>query len=482
MSIAHFDVIVVGAGISGIGAGYFLQKNCPTKTYTILEGRDNIGGTWDLFKYPGVRSDSDMYTLGFSFSPWTNGKAIADGADILKYIKDTACKNNIEKNIRFKHQVESANWLNEKSLWTISSTKKDSGETVLYTCNFLYMCCGYYRYDEGYTPEFAGRENFKGQIIHPQHWPENFNYKNKNIVVIGSGATAVTLIPNMTDDAKHVTMLQRSPTYIVGVPNKDFFASGMRKIFPKQLAYDIVRLRNVSLFMAFYQFCIRFPKASKKVLLAQTRLWLRKNADISHFKPSYNPWEQRLCLAPDGDFFLAIKKGTASVVTDQIKHFDATGIQLASGKHLAADIIITATGLNLIPFGGLKISVDGKPFDISKCMTYKGMMIQNLPNFAYAIGYTNASWTLKADLTSAYVTRVLRYMDAHQYKSFTPSNVAPDVAEAPFMDLASGYIQRAAGQFPKQGSKAPWKLYQNYFLDLMSLRFSKVDDEVMTFK
>lgn len=482
MSLEHFDVIVVGAGLSGIGAGYFLQKNCPNKTYAILESRERLGGTWDLFKYPGIRSDSDMYTLGFAFSPWKKGKGIANGEDILSYVKETAEHYGIDKKIHFNHHVHTSTWSSEEALWTITSTNKLTGESIQYTCHFLYSCSGYYRYDEGYTPEFVGRKNFKGQIIHPQHWPENLDYKNKKIVVIGSGATAVTLIPNMTADAAHVTMLQRSPTYIAGVPNTDILPKLLQKTLPDKLAYDIIRLRNVTLFMAFYQFCIRFPKASKKVLLKQTQQWLGKNADISHFKPSYNPWEQRLCLAPDGDFYLAIRKGEASVVTDQIVCFDETGIQLQSGNHLDSDIIITATGLNLIPFGGIQITIDGAPLTLSERMTYKGMMIQNVPNFAYAVGYTNASWTLKADLTSAYVTRVINYLDKNKLKSFQASNVAADVEEAPFMDLASGYIERALAQFPKQGSKAPWKLYQNYFLDLLSLRFSKINDEVMEFK
>ncbi len=478
----HFDVIVVGAGISGISAGYFLQERCPNKSYVILEGRDNMGGTWDLFKYPGIRSDSDMYTLGFSFSPWTKGKGIANGDDILSYVKETAAEHGIDQHIRYRHTVVSANWDNKKSLWTVSSTKSGTGESIQYTCNFLHMCSGYYRYDEGYTPEFKGRENFKGEVIHPQHWPEDINYKNKNVVVIGSGATAVTLIPNMTDDAKHVTMLQRSPTYIAGMPNGDFFPSMLRKVLPKKMAYDVVRLRNVTLFMAFYQFCIRFPKASRKVLLAQARQWLGSNAELKHFNPAYNPWEQRVCLAPDGDFFAAIRKGKASVVTDKIECFDENGIQLKSGAHLDADMIITATGLNLIPFGGMQLSLNNEAVNLHEHMTYKGMMIQNIPNFSYAIGYTNASWTLKADLTSAYVCRVIQHMDEKGYAVFSASNVAPDVEEAPFMDLASGYIQRAQAQFPVQGSKAPWKLYQNYFLDLLSLRFSKIDDEVMVFR
>ncbi len=481
MSSMHTDVLVVGAGLSGIGAGYFLQTRCPEKSYVILEGRENMGGTWDLFKYPGIRSDSDMYTLGFSFNPWTKGKGIADGDDILSYIKETADKYQIEKNIRYQHQVVSADWSSADSLWRVNAIKKDSGETVQYTTNFLYMCSGYYRYDHAYTPEFQGMENFKGDIVHPQFWPEDINYKDKNVVVIGSGATAVTLIPNMTDEAKHVTMLQRSPTYIAGMPNNDFFPRLMREIFPAKLAYDIVRLRNISLFMAMYQFCIRRPKVARKILLKQTERWLGSNKELSHFQPSYDPWEQRLCLAPDGDFYLAIRKGDASVVTDHISHFDETGIQLESGKHLDADLIITATGLSLIPFGGLALSLNGQPVELNKHMTYKGMMIQDVPNFAYAIGYTNASWTLKADLTSAYVCRMLNHMKKHRYRVFIPTHVSADVEEAPFMDLASGYIQRALEMFPKQGTKAPWKLYQNYFLDLLSLRFSKVDDEVMEF-
>lgn len=478
----HFDVLVVGAGLSGIGAGYFLQDRCPEKSYVILEGRESMGGTWDLFKYPGIRSDSDMYTLGFSFSPWTKGKTIADGDDILAYIKETAHHYGIENNIRYQHQVHSANWDSEKSHWTVKSTKTTSGESIEYTANFLYMCSGYYRYDQGYTPEFKGRENFKGDVIHPQHWPENLDYKDKNVVVIGSGATAITLIPNMTKDAQHITMLQRSPTYIAGLPNIDAIPGLIRKILPKNLAYDFVRLCNVSLFMAFYQFCVRRPKVARKLLLKQAQYWLGNDAELGHFTPSYNPWEQRLCLAPDGDFFKAIKKGDASVVTDTIECFDEKGIQLKSGKHLDTDIIITATGLNLIPFGGLHLSFDGELIDLTKRMTYKGMMIQDLPNFAYAVGYTNASWTLKADLTSAYVCRVIKYMDKHNYKVYSPAHVDPDVQEEPFMDLASGYIQRALDKFPKQGSKAPWKLYQNYFLDLLSLRFSKINDEVMEFK
>jgi cation diffusion facilitator CzcD-associated flavoprotein CzcO len=477
----HFDVLIVGAGLSGIGAGYHLQQSCPTRSYAILEGRDCIGGTWDLFRYPGIRSDSDMYTLGYSFRPWREAKAIADGPTILQYVRDTARDYGIDKNIRFNHRVKRASWSSADAKWTVEA-ERSSGETARFTCNFLFMCSGYYSYEAGYTPEFPGTERFSGRIVHPQKWTDDIDYASKRVIVIGSGATAVTLVPEMAKTAAHVTMLQRSPTYIVARPQEDAIANWLRRHFPAKVAYGVTRWKNVLLGMLFYNLCRRSPERMKGRILKLVKDEIGASCDVErHFTPRYNPWDQRLCLVPNGDLFQAIKAGKASVVTDQIETFTATGLQLRSGDELPADLIVTATGLNLQVFGNVQLTVDSVPVEPAKTMSYKGMMYSDVPNLASAFGYTNASWTLKCDLTCEYVCRLLNYMDAHGHRQCTPRNNDPSVGATPWIDFTSGYVQRSIDKFPKQGTKAPWRLYQNYALDLMNLRFASVDDGVMTF-
>jgi monooxygenase len=480
MAAEHFDVVIVGAGLSGVGAGYHLQDNCPDRSYVILEGREAMGGTWDLFRYPGIRSDSDMYTLGYIFKPWKEAKAIADGPSILNYIHETAADYGIDRHIRYKHLVKSASWSTEDAAWTVEV--EHEGKPVLFTCDFLFLCGGYYSYEGGYTPEFEGMERFKGAIVHPQKWPENLDYRGKKVVVIGSGATAVTLVPEMGKDAAHVTMLQRSPTYVVSRPAKDAIADFLRDHLPAKLAYDIVRWKNVLLTMYFFRLARKRPEAVKQRLIGWVRDHLGPEYDVeTHFTPRYNPWDQRVCLVPDSDLFASIREGRASVVTDQIDTFTETGLKLKSGKELEADIVVTATGLNLQVLNGLKLSVDGKRVDPSKTLAYKGMMYEGVPNLASSFGYTNASWTLKADLTCEYVCRLLNHMKKTGLRQATPRNDDPSVEERPWLDFSSGYVQRSIGKFPKQGSKAPWKLHQNYVLDIMLLRHSKIDDGVMKF-
>jgi cation diffusion facilitator CzcD-associated flavoprotein CzcO len=483
MPTEHFDVLIVGAGLSGIGAAYHLQQDCPHKSYAILEGRDAIGGTWDLFRYPGIRSDSDMYTMGYSFRPWTNPKAIADGPAIREYIRDTAREAGIDRRIHFNTWVERASWSSQQARWTVEARRGPAGgatETVRYTCSFLFMCSGYYRYSEGYTPEFAGAERFKGRLVHPQKWPADLDYSGKRVVVIGSGATAVTLVPSMATTAAHVTMLQRSPTYVVSLPGQDVIATWLRSHVPEKMAYGLTRWKNVLLGMLFYQLARRRPKRAREFILKQVREQLGPDYDVAtHFTPRYNPWDQRVCLVPDADLFQAIKKGRASVVTDQIESFTESGIKLKSGQELAADIIVTATGLTLEVLGGLQVVVDGKPIDFAQTLSYKGMMYSDVPNFASCFGYTNASWTLRADLTCQYVCRLLNHLDAQGYAQATPRNRDPDMQTQPLLDFSSGYIQRAVARFPKQGTRAPWRTYQNYLLDILSLKLGAVADQAL---
>ena len=479
-SETHVDVIIVGAGLSGIGAARHLKTTCPDRSFMILEGRETIGGTWDLFRYPGIRSDSDMYTLGYSFRPWTEAKAIADGPSILRYIRDTARDEKVEDRIRFSHRVTGAAWSTADALWTVS-VETPTGPSVL-TCSFLFLCGGYYSYKGGYTPDFAGMERFGGRIVHPQAWPEDMDYAGKRVVVIGSGATAVTLVPEMARTAGHVTMLQRSPTYIVGRPGEDAQALKLRRLLPEKMAYGLIRWRNVLMGMIFYRLARRRPDRVKTAIIDQVRQTLGPDFDIeTHFSPRYNPWDQRLCLAPDGDFFQALKAGSASVVTDEIESFTETGLKLKSGAELAADIIITATGLKLEPMNGLSLSVDGAPVRPAETLSYKGMMYSNVPNLASAFGYTNASWTLKCDLTCEYVCRLLNHMRRKGLRQSTPVLDHLPSETAPWLDFTSGYVQRSMGEFPKQGVTAPWKLHQNYALDLASLRFSGLEDGVMRF-
>ncbi len=472
----HVDVIVVGAGISGVGAGYHLQDKSPDRSYMILEGRADMGGTWDLFRYPGIRSDSDMYTLGYIFEPWTEAKAIADGPNILNYVKRTAAKYGIDKQIRFNHHVSAASWSTEDARWTVTAVTE--GREVQYSCNFLFMCSGYYNYAKGHMPDFPGAEDFAGQIIHPQFWPDTLDYAGKNVVVIGSGATAVTIVPEMAQTAAHVTMLQRSPTYVVSRPSEDALANRLRKLLPSKLAYALVRWRNVLFGMYFYNAARKHPVRAKQRVLTMLGEHLPSETIAAHFTPRYNVWDQRLCLVPDSDLFDAIKAGSASVVTDTIAHFDTAGVALASGKRLDADIIVTATGLELQLLSDVAFTVDGQPRDLAKTFNYKGMMYSDMPNLASSFGYTNASWTLKADLTCAYVCRLLNTMKKRGLRQATP-RIAGDLEAAPFLDFTSGYVTRAMERFPKQGDKQPWQVHQNYLKDLTALRFGSVDDEMV---
>ncbi len=478
----HVDVLIVGAGLSGIGAACHLQANCPGKSFAILEARDCIGGTWDLFRYPGIRSDSDMYTLGYSFRPWTQAKSIADGPSILDYVRETASDNSLDSKIRFRHRMVRAQWSTDDERWTVEAQRTDSEETVRLSCSFLLMCSGYYRYDEGFTPDFPGTERFAGRIVHPQHWDEDIDYANKRVVVIGSGATAVTLVPAMAKTAAHVTMLQRSPSYIVSLPAEDPIAKALRRILPARAAYPIMRWKNVLITMASFQLSRRRPQTMKKLIRKGLERQLPDGYDIDrHFKPNYNPWDQRLCLVPNGDLFEAIKRGRASVVTDRIETFTKTGLRLVSGAEIEADVVVTATGLNLLALGGAQLVVDGRQVELAKTMSYKGMMLSGVPNMAMSVGYTNASWTLKCDLTCEYVCRLLNHMDEHGYRQCMPRNRDPSVTELPFIDFSSGYVQRSIDSFPKQGSKAPWRLHQNYALDILSLRLGSVEDGAMEF-
>jgi monooxygenase len=486
MPSEHVDVLIVGAGLSGVGAGYHLQQKCPGKSYVILEGRDCIGGTWDLFRYPGIRSDSDMFTLGYSFKPWTEPKAIADGPRILNYVRETAADHGIDKKIRFHHRVKRASWSSQQARWTVEAERGPIGEgaveTVRFTCNFLFMCSGYYKYEEGYSPEFPGAKDFGGRIVHPQKWSDDIDYAGKRVVVIGSGATAVTLVPEMAKQAAHVTMLQRSPTYVVSRPAQDPVANKLRARLPTKLAYHVIRWRNVLWGMYFFRMCRRDPARAKQLILGGVKLALGADYDIgTHFTPRYNPWEQRLCLVPDGDLFKAIRQGRASVVTNQIDTFTEKGIKLKDGSELDADIIVTATGLNIQVLGGLEVSVDGRTVDFARALNYKGMMYSDVPNMASAFGYTNASWTLKCDLTCEYVCRLINYMDRHGYKQCVPHNLDPTITELPSLDFSSGYVQRSVAKMPKQGSKRPWRLYQNYALDIVTLRYGKINDGVMRY-
>ena len=480
MSNDHFDVLIVGAGLSGIGAAWHLQANCPERSYAILEGREAIGGTWDLFRYPGIRSDSDMYTLGYAFKPWREAKAIADGPSILKYVRDTARENDIEQHIRFSHLVKSASWSSQDATWTVEAAV--GGKTRQLTCSFLFLCGGYYSYAGGYTPDFPGAASFKGQIVHPQTWPEDLDYAGKQVVVIGSGATAVTLVPEMAKTAAHVTMLQRSPTYVVSRPAEDALANSLRKWLPAMAAYNIIRWRNVLFGMWFFRLARNKADVVKKNIIDMVTQQLGPDYDVAtHFTPRYNPWDQRLCLVPDSDLFEAIKADRASVVTDHIESFTAKGIRLKSGETLPADIIVTATGLTLQVMNGLSISVDGRAIDPGQTLSYKGMMYEGVPNLASSFGYTNASWTLKCDLTCEYVCRLLNHMKRTGLRQATPHNADPTLGREPWLDFSSGYVQRAMEKFPKQGTRAPWKLHQNYVLDLMGLKYARVDDGVLAF-
>ena len=525
----HVDVIIVGAGLSGVGAAHHLQRRCPERSYLILEARGAMGGTWDLFRYPGVRSDSDMYTLGYRFRPWNDPKAIADGPSILEYIRETAKEYDLDKEIRYNHRVRRAEWSSQHSRWTVEvetgvssphgskgslsryeseNTGSDSHtqaetptvvsvplgnettshspgaadpEMIRFTCSFLYLCTGYYDYSAGYTPDWPGFDKYRGVVVHPQKWPEDLDYTGKRVIVIGSGATAVTLVPAMSERAAQVTMLQRSPTYVVSMPGEDKVANGLRKLLPAKAAYAVTRWKNVLRQMFFYQLSKKRPELMKRLIAKGVAKEVGPDIAEQHFRPSYNPWDQRLCLVPDSDLFKAIREEKASIVTDRLAEFTERGVRLESGEELEADIVVTATGLRLKIMAGLTLVVDGETVDLSKKMAYKGMMYSDVPNLAQAFGYTNASWTLKCDLTAEYVCRLLDHMDEHGFARCTPRLNDPAVTPEPVLDFNSGYITRALHELPSQGSKHPWRLHQNNIKDLRMLRHARLDDGAMEF-
>lgn len=479
----HVDVLVVGAGLSGIGAGCRYREHHPGRSFAILEARDVIGGTWDLFRYPGVRSDSDMYSLGFAFRPWTGRNAIGEGAEILEYIRDTARVHGIDRLVRFGHRVVAASWSSENARWTVSVERAETADRVELTCSFLHWASGYYHYDAGYLPDFPGRARFSGPVIHPQHWPEDADLAAKRVVVIGSGATAVTLVPALAEVAERVTMLQRSPTYIMSYPRKDPVASPLLRLLPDRIAHSILRWKNVAVTAGTYAISRRWPRWSGKAFVWQAKVQLPKGYDVDrHFTPRYDPWTQRVCLVPDGDLFKTIRDGRATVVTDTIETFTEDGIRLASGEDLAADVIVAATGLRIVPFGGAALSVDGSPVTLSDHVLYKGMMLDGVPNLMLATGYTNASWTLKCDLTCRYACRLLTRMETTGTTFCVPRTPSATVVREPAIDLASGYVRRGVGQFPRQGDRAPWRLLQSYRRDLKALLREPLEDGVMEFR
>ena len=478
----HVDVLIVGAGLSGVGAACHLQRRCPGKSYAILEARDTIGGTWDLFRYPGIRSDSDMHTLGYSFKPWRAAKAIADGPSILSYISETADEYGVTDKIRYGHKVTEARWSTRDARWIVTAEQAADGQTIELTAEFLLGCSGYYRYDQGYTPDLPGLDRFDGHVIHPQHWPEDLDYEGKRVLVIGSGATAVTLVPAMARTAAHVTMIQRSPSYILTLPGEDAIAARLRRRLPPMAAYQATRLKNAGLMTLFYQLSRRRPGLVKAFLRRGVERQLPQGFDVdTHFTPRYNPWDQRLCVCPDGDLFAALSDGSASIVTDQVETVTERGVKLARGGELEADVIVTATGLQLQALGGIALAIDDRRLDLPELMVYRGMMLSSVPNLAMSVGYTNASWTLKCDLTCEYVCRLINHMDNHGYSSATPVLDDPTVTPRPLLDLDAGYVLRSLHDLPSQGSKRPWRLYQNYALDVVALRFGRLEDGVLRF-
>ncbi|GIJ80988.1 Predicted flavoprotein CzcO associated with the cation diffusion facilitator CzcD [Micromonospora phaseoli] len=472
----HVDVLIVGAGLSGVGAACHLRRRCPDKTYALLEARDAVGGTWDLFRYPGVRSDSDMFTLGYSFAPWTAPKTLADGETIREYVRRTADEHDVTRHIRFRHRVVKAEWDGRQARWTVHARRDDTAETTVLTCAFLYACTGYYRYEAGYTPHLPGQERFAGRVVHPQHWPADLDHTGRQVVVIGSGATAVTLVPALAGRAAQVTMLQRSPTYLLALPSRDVLADTVRRLLPPRLAYPVVRWKNVLLATANYQLSRRAPRLVRGLLRRAVARRLPAGYDVDrHFTPRYDPWDQRLCVVPDGDLFTALSDGRAEVVTDTIDTFTEQGIRLTSGRELPADVVVTATGLELLALGGMTLRVDGVDVDPARTVAYKGMMLSGVPNFAMTVGYTNASWTLKADLVAGYVCRLLRHLDRSGTQVVTPL-APPDGPRTPLIDLSSGYVRRGVGQLPRQGNRTPWRLHQNYVRDLLLMRYGRLTD------
>ena len=479
----YVDVLIVGAGLSGIGAACYMKKRCPERSIMLLEARERMGGTWDLFRYPGIRSDSDMFTLGYAFKPWTEPKSLADGPSILRYIRETAAEYDVERHIHYQQRVVSADWDSNRARWTVTVQSGDAGDVRKIECNFLYSCSGYYRYDQGHVPEFKGQDSFTGRIVHAQHWPEDLDYEDKKVVVIGSGATAVTLVPELARKTAMTTMLQRSPSYIASVPGEDRMAVWLRKWLPETWVYNITRWKKVLLQMLTFNYARKRPEKAKAFLLGMVRKELGPEYDVAkHFTPRYNPWDERLCAVPDSDMFSAIRKKRAQVVTDHIDHFTADGIALESGDHLDADIIVLATGLNMLFMGGMALTVDGKKIVPAEHYVYRGMMLSDVPNFVQAFGYTNSSWTLKADLTAQYVCRMFKHMRRRNKQFVVPVLNAGSVTEEPMLDFTSGYIKRSIGAFPRQAEEKPWRVYQNYFLDIISLRFSSLTRTALRFR
>jgi cation diffusion facilitator CzcD-associated flavoprotein CzcO len=481
MQDEYVDLLIIGAGLSGVGMACHLSRRCPEKSYVILEGRAAMGGTWDLFRYPGIRSDSDMFTFGYTFKPWVSTQNLADGPSILNYIHEAAREHRVEEHIRYNAQVESVAWDSREAAWTVHYVDKNTGARRRLKCGFINGCTGYYNYEHGYEPEFKGSERFRGTIIHPQKWPEDLDYRGKRVVVIGSGATAVTIVPEMSKDAAHVTMLQRSPTYMGSVPDEDRITAFLRRYLPEMWVYRIARTIRVGGMALFFNLSRRFPGLIRRLVLYGVRKAVGPNVDMRHFTPRYNPWDERFCAVKGGDLFEAVKAGRVTIVTDHIDCFTEEGIRLQSGEELPADIIITATGLDLKFFGGIQISVDGEPYDHTQKMSYRSVMLEDLPNLAFTFGYTNASWTLKADITSEWICRVLKHMDRIGARRVVPVNHDPSIVRSAYLDFTSGYIQRSLHKFPKMGNRAPWKLKQLYPYDLMMLRYSRLEDGVLEF-
>jgi cation diffusion facilitator CzcD-associated flavoprotein CzcO len=476
----HLDVLVVGAGLSGIAAAHHLATTCPWARYAVFEARDAIGGTWDLFRYPGIRSDSDMFTLGYSFRPWDGERSIAEGADILRYLHETVAAEGIEEKIRLHHRIVRADWSSEDARWTVVAERTDTGENVEVTCGFLFSCSGYYRYDRGYLPDFAGMDDYTGTLVHPQQWPEDLDLAGKRVVVIGSGATAITLVPSLARTAAHVTMLQRSPTYVAALPTTDPLANLLRRVLPTRVSGPLIRWQHALATQGSYRLSKRHPELVKRILRKGLERSLPAGYDIdTHFTPAYDPWDQRLCVVADGDLFRAIGDGTVTVVTDTIDTFTPHGVALGSGEKLEADVIVTATGLELLFLGGIAISVDGEPIDVTTKLVYKGMMLQDVPNLAMAIGYTNASWTLKAELTCDYVARLVDHQHRTGLRQCTPRNTDPTVSEDPILSLTAGYILRAKDRMPKQGTRHPWQVYQSYLKDYRAMKRSPLIDDTL---
>jgi cation diffusion facilitator CzcD-associated flavoprotein CzcO len=476
------DVLIIGAGLSGIGGACQLRSKCPNQSFIILESREASGGTWDLFRYPGIRSDSDMYTMSYGFKPWRDAAAIADGDKILRYIRETATEYDVERHIRYQHKVVAAHWSSLEKRWRVTAERSDTGELITVSCKFIFSCSGYYDYESGYTPDFEGIDQFQGELFHAQHWPKALDYAGKRVVVVGSGATAVTLVPTMSHHTSHLVMLQRSPTYIANVPQEDPTARLLRKFLPISWAFRLTRWKKVLFQIYLYRLSRRRPKDLRRFLLGQVREELGPDYDVAtHFTPRYDPWDQRLCAVPNGDMFAAIREGRAEVVTDQIDHFTAAGLQLKSGAHLEADIVVLATGLNLKFAGGVEYQIDEKPVDFTQHYIYRGMMFSDMPNLAFTVGYTNSSWTLKVELTANYMCRLLNHMQNQGHDCVVP-RLKGSITEEPFLDFNAGYVLRSRDRFPKQGNRLPWKNYQNYIKDFISLRLGKLRDKELEFR